>query len=432
MAQLEYNLPVLILGKNPLMATLDHGAAAAAAAATSGGGSSSTGAGGGVDTVTFVENTAPAMTGTIVASTGGLDTSKNASSSTDGIISLSPNSNAVSSSLLSSSSSLPLPLPYKKLVVGNAVPDVVELLVALGVVQVEDTRETITTPNDVMTSNNEEHIRQPSAHEPRYAIVGGQPRQFVVTPSNLRLEIAKAHDEIQASFRRQELLREALDPNTLDKKAAKILEQIAIQYPQAVADDPVYVTALRNMHVDVISLLGKFGSAAAGAAAGGGSTSGNSTAGTAPSIKMGGERLVTLGGKGTGTTRRRESTASMGKKKPKKKAKTKLTTLPPPIHNSTGDKSRTQPLQEKEEEQANGSGPLIDSGGSQSRSFTTSKLSHGSMMEITSKSQTTTTTTASSSLQPSSDATPIITSAVGLAAGKNAASTPNKPPTHTS
>jgi hypothetical protein len=292
MAQLEYNLPELILGKNPTTGSFDLGGS------TSSGGSSDP-----------AESTAYSTLGT-VSLTGEVDTNKNDSGTPCGTSP--PNC------------SLRPSLRYKKLVAGNAVPDVVELLVALGVVQLEDTRGT-TTEEDI--TKNEEIISQHSTRQPRYAIAGGQPRQFVVTPSNVRTQIAKAHDEIQASVKRQELLREALGPTTSDKKAAKILERIAMQYPQAIADDPVYVTALRNMHVDVVSLLGKYGC----------SLSGNSPAVEPISSKTTREESVTLGGKVSGTTRGRDSTGTMARKKPKKSKKSTIDQ----INYSPGEKVRT-------------------------------------------------------------------------------------------
>jgi hypothetical protein len=62
---------------------------------------------------------------------------------------------------------------------------------------------------------------------------------------------------LKESLKRQKVLLQALDPATSDKQAAQLLEQLAMQYPKAVADDPVYVTALRNMHIDVVSVLAK-------------------------------------------------------------------------------------------------------------------------------------------------------------------------------
>ncbi|KAG7359174.1 hypothetical protein IV203_015763 [Nitzschia inconspicua] len=199
---------------------------------------------------------------------------------------------------------------YKKLIAGNDVPDIVELLVALGVIQQEDIQTSISSGEGQKSADGSP---QQGPREPRYAIAGGRPRQFVVTPSNVLAETAKAYDEIDASLKRQELLREALDPATSDKRAAQILEQIAMQYPQAVADDPVYLTALRNMHIDVVAVLGKHksiqgtsGSAVTGGASGGGEKA---------SMK---KRVPNQQGRIQGTKRGREAGAVGGSKRPKK------------------------------------------------------------------------------------------------------------------
>lgn len=270
MAQLEYNLPILILGNNPMTSfDLDGGSS---------------------DDVTTVSNPVTAATAAV-----GADTNQTDSGTTDD--SSSPNSSVPSSSPS---------LPYQKLVAGNAVPDIVELLVALGVVQLEDVRGMDAESDGLRIQGKS---KQQPTKQPRYAVASGQPRQFVVTPSNVLWEIAKARDEIEASFKRQELLRQALDPATSDKRAAQILERIAMQYPQAVADDPVYVTALRNMHVDVVSLLRKQGP-----------THGSTSSAAALSMmNSGGERAVVASqGKPAGTKRSRDNAVVPVKKKFKK------------------------------------------------------------------------------------------------------------------
>jgi len=183
------------------------------------------------------------------------------------------------------------------------VPDIVELLVALGLIQQENIHNIepeSTTSKLATSSTGTAKTLPPRPLQPRYAVSGGRPRQFIVTPTNVLSEIVKAQSEVEASHKRQELLRQALDSSTSDKRAAQLLEQIAIQYPQAVADDPVYVTALRNMHVDVVSVLGKRSHAIlgpGGSAAGGGGH--DRPAGS--SSGLGGEALARKkGGNGTG------------------------------------------------------------------------------------------------------------------------------------
>jgi hypothetical protein len=205
---------------------------------------------------------------------------------------------------------------YEKLVPGNSVPDIVELLGALGVVQQEDVRarEETSTQSRADTSIPQEQQKQ--QQPPRYCIAGGRPRHFVVTPSNIISEINRTHDELEASLKRQKLLRQALNPSTSDKRAAQLLERLAVEYPQAVADDPVYITALRNMHIDVVAVLGKHSHAifdgnvvgagtglAAGAAK---STSRGSVAGGAASSQKKGTSATTGKTGNKGAKRRRE------------------------------------------------------------------------------------------------------------------------------
>lgn len=120
----------------------------------------------------------------------------------------------------------------EKLIPENVVPDIVELLVTLGLIQQEATAD-------------------PSV--PRFAVHFGKPKQFLVTPTNILSEISKAQSEIQASRQRQEMLKEAL--SLPDRQAAEKVKHIVLQHPQVV-DDPVYVTALRNLQVDGMLIAG--------------------------------------------------------------------------------------------------------------------------------------------------------------------------------
>jgi hypothetical protein len=137
----------------------------------------------------------------------------------------------------------------QKLIPENMVPEIIELLVTLGLIQQEtmipsSSVGATTTEETIPDDDNNNHSLQ---QVPRFAVHFGQPRQFLVTPTNILSEISKAQREIQASGQRQELLKEALD--LPDRVAAEKVKHIVLQHPQVV-DDPVYVTALRNLQVD--------------------------------------------------------------------------------------------------------------------------------------------------------------------------------------
>jgi hypothetical protein len=247
MAQLEYNLPLLFLPQNSLSRSL--GGTAMTTPNHAPGGHSSTN-----------EEHAERSSGNQLGGGNQRDASSDHvinPSTADSSASVENHGPTTSSSTESSSSSSSSSV-YQKLVPGNVVPDIVELLAALGVVQQED----LPASDFTHTEAAEAEADTPSsihARPPFYCVAGGRPRRFVVTPTDVMTEIARAHAEIEASLQRQEMLRRALDPATSDRQAAQILERIAVQHPQAVADDPVYITALRNMHVDVVAVLGKHG-----------------------------------------------------------------------------------------------------------------------------------------------------------------------------
>jgi len=145
-----------------------------------------------------------------------------------------------------------------KLIPENMVPEIIELLVTLGLIQQEAIiPSSVDAATATATATAEETIIDDHNHYstqvPRFAVHFGQPRQFPVTPSNIMTEIAKAQGEIQASRQRQELLKEALD--LPDQQAAEKVKHIVLQHPQVV-DDPVYVTALRNLQVDGMLMAG--------------------------------------------------------------------------------------------------------------------------------------------------------------------------------
>jgi len=135
----------------------------------------------------------------------------------------------------------------EKLIPGNMVPDIVELLVTMGLIQQQQ--------EDAVTGKNQ--LRK----QPRFAVHFGKPKQFLVTPTNILSEIAKAQAEIQLSRQRQEILKEAL--NMTDEQAAERVKHIVLQHPPVV-DDPVYVQALRNLQVDGMLIAGTSGNTTAG------------------------------------------------------------------------------------------------------------------------------------------------------------------------
>ena len=153
----------------------------------------------------------------------------------------------------------------EKLIPGNVVPDIVELLVTLGLIQQQVDDEDLKSSEGATTQHTES-----SKSQPRFAVHFGKPKQFLVTPTNVLSEIAKAQTEIQLSRQRQDILKEALSMG--DQQAAERVKQIVLEHPQVV-DDPVYVTALRNLQVDGMLMAG----VSATANANGANTSSSST-----------------------------------------------------------------------------------------------------------------------------------------------------------
>ena len=155
------------------------------------------------------------------------------------------------------------------------VPDIVELLVTLGLIQQQTDADGVSSSGcaTLKVSSSVKiglpHIpRQqepiPAKNQlrinPRFAVHFAKPKQFLVTPANILSEIAKAQAEIHLSRQRQELLKEAL--NMSDQHAAERIKHIVLQHPQVV-DDPVYVTALRNLQVDGMLIAGASGNTTA-------------------------------------------------------------------------------------------------------------------------------------------------------------------------
>ena len=186
----------------------------------------------------------------------------------------------------------------EKLIPGNVVPDIVELLVTLGLIQQQADEEDPKSSEGATTETAEAPKSQP-----RFAVHFGKPKQFLVTPTNVLSEIAKAQTEIQLSRQRQDILKEALGMG--DKEAAERVKHIVLEHPQVV-DDPIYVTALRNLQVDGMLMAGASGSANASSATTPSSStskdgSGKSKPGTGGNgKKVGGAKRRQSGGTGNG------------------------------------------------------------------------------------------------------------------------------------
>ena len=198
----------------------------------------------------------------------------------------------------------------EKLIPGNMVPDIVELLVTLGLIQQQTNDDDTRSPGGTAQQQQIEAAENPVKNQPRFAVHFGKPKQFLVTPTNILSEIAKAQTEIQLSRQRQELLKEALIMG--DQQAAERVKHIVLQHPQVV-DDPVYVTALRNLQVDGMLIAGASGNANAGTSNTSSSStskdgSGKSKSGIGGSGNKGGggKRRQSGGGGGTPTKRKRQ------------------------------------------------------------------------------------------------------------------------------
>lgn len=99
--------------------------------------------------------------------------------------------------------------------------DILHILVALGVVQKSDNK--------------------------RYCVGQGIPRADTVHPATLMDEIDKAHQEAVRSYERRNRLLQALSSSSTDPPK-NVLSSILQEFPE-IQTDPVYTTALRNLHV---------------------------------------------------------------------------------------------------------------------------------------------------------------------------------------
>jgi len=303
MAQLEYNLPILILGSSPSTSI----------------------------SITSQTASAPSSTTTPTSSID-LQTLESRKKS----------SNATKKQNVDTKKSHGRNSLYdEKLIPENVVPDIVELLVTLGLIQQQSDSDEVyfsrgtTQPVSSSTEADSSSVQQQQQQEvlsaknhverqPRFAVHFGKPKQFLVTPTNILSEIAKAQAEIQSSLQRQELLKEVL--NVPDQLAAEKIKHIVLQHPQVV-DDPVYVTALRNLQVDGMLMAG-----ATGMTAGGNSNSSSSLTNRDGSSKA--KSGVGGSGKKVGSGKRRQSGSTPAKRK-RQRSKKEL-----PTGNSNVDSGR--------------------------------------------------------------------------------------------
>jgi hypothetical protein len=114
--------------------------------------------------------------------------------------------------------------------------DMVELLAATGLLQKEE------------ITDGHPPQQQPPQPQPRYCVNTGLPRTQVTTPTTILQDILEAQDDWRASQKRQAKLHAALKDN--NKPPRETLKAILLEFPD-ICQDPVYVAALRNLHVDV-------------------------------------------------------------------------------------------------------------------------------------------------------------------------------------
>ncbi|GAX27258.1 hypothetical protein FisN_13Lh182 [Fistulifera solaris] len=109
----------------------------------------------------------------------------------------------------------------------SLIQDVLEVLVCIGLVQkVQEEDESKT---------------------PRYCVNRGVPRADAVNLPVLQHEILAAHRQANRSFERTKLLQTALQDDNSNPK--DVLQKLLHDYPE-IQQDPVYMTALRQCHVD--------------------------------------------------------------------------------------------------------------------------------------------------------------------------------------
>ena len=105
--------------------------------------------------------------------------------------------------------------------------DIVQVLVATGVVQVVQ-----------------------DSDPPQYCMFSGITRADVILPSRIMEELENTYEQMTKTEERVAALKQAL----LDKVPAKqVLKTLLQEYPEIV-NDPVYLAALRNVHVDISTI----------------------------------------------------------------------------------------------------------------------------------------------------------------------------------
>lgn len=120
----------------------------------------------------------------------------------------------------------------------STLQDVLQVMVTLGVVQIVD---------DEFSSFPEKR---------KYCMVYGQPRAHVVSSQQLVEDICDAQQEILDSQQRSVLLKQALSLSKTKLNSTntrEVLKQVLLKYPQ-IAQDPVYMAAFRNTHVDLAAV----------------------------------------------------------------------------------------------------------------------------------------------------------------------------------
>ena len=127
----------------------------------------------------------------------------------------------------------------------QSIHDIVQVLVCMGIVQQVKEAPPPATGNPGVTTTTTTPPKP--VPPPRYCIQQGVPRADVVLPHQVLEQIAAAHEEIKRSAERRKRLKEALQSKGSPKE---LLKEMAIDYPE-IAQDPVYVTALKSFHLDL-------------------------------------------------------------------------------------------------------------------------------------------------------------------------------------
>jgi len=116
----------------------------------------------------------------------------------------------------------------------NVLQDVLQVMATLGVVQVVE--------------DSSINVHQ---YATKYCIAYGKPRADILLPQNVVQDILDAQDEIKKSQQQSDLLKKALlSPTCNAVEARQLLKSILLKNP-LVGNDPVYMAAFRNLHVDV-------------------------------------------------------------------------------------------------------------------------------------------------------------------------------------